>query len=309
MIIAYEDKELNPQAWEELIDSIYRIRYKDEGYQYIPARDGGDYGIEGYTETGKVYQCYFPEGEYSSKDLYDKLRDKLTRDIGKIQKNQDKLIKLGITNIVEWHFVVPKYEDKKILEHAYTKEQELIKLKKEGKLRIIDDNFKIYVKVIKDFEVEINLLIKVKKEYKYLLPKIDEIDFSSCDSEKKANISRKIMTLCNNIDNEKTQKTINIFIEFYVKGIAMLNEIREHSPELYEEIVKIENAYRINMELKCNINTDKSMNQKLFTEILEDFEEKLKEQLGQVLCYSDIADLKQEMIGRWLADCPLDFAN
>ena len=63
------------------------------------------------------------------------------------------------------------------------------------------------------------------------------------------------------------------------------------------------------MELKCNINTDKSMNQKLFTEILEDFEEKLKEQLGQVLCYSDIADLKQEMIGRWLADCPLDFAN
>lgn len=75
MTIAYEDKELNPQAWEELIDSIYRIRYKDEGYQYIPARDGGDYGIEGYTETGKVYQCYFPEGEYSSKDLYDKLRD------------------------------------------------------------------------------------------------------------------------------------------------------------------------------------------------------------------------------------------
>lgn len=309
MKIVYEDKELNPEKWEELIDQIYRIKYKDEGYQYIPARNGGDCGIEGYTETGKVYQCYFPEGEYSPNDLYEKLRDKLTTDIGKIQKNQDKLLKLGINNITEWHLVIPKYEDKRILEHAYTKEKEILKLKSEGKLLIIDDNFKIYIKELKDFTVEMNTLIKVNKEYKYLLPKIEEIDFSLCDSEKKANISRKIKTLRNNIDDEKTQRTINIFIEFYLKGIEMLNEIREHSLELYEEILKIENTYRTNMELKCNINTDNAMNQKLFKDILDDFEEKLKEELGQLLSYSDIGELKQEMIGKWLADCPLDFTN
>ena len=309
MKVVYEDKELNPETWEELIDQIYRIKYKDEGYQYIPARNGGDCGIEGYTETGKVYQCYFPEGEYSPNDLYEKLRDKLTKDIGKIQKNQEKLLKLGINNITEWHLVIPKYEDKRILEHAYTKENEILKLKSEGKLSIIDDNFKVYIKELKDFTVEMNTLIKVNKEYKYLLPKIEEIDFSLCDSEKKSNISRKIKTLRNNIDDEKTQKTINIFIGFYLKGIEMLNEIREHSPELYEGILKIENTYRINMELKCNTNTDNSMNQNLFKEILDDFEEKLKEELGQLLSYSDIGELKQEMIGKWLADCPLDFAN
>ena len=183
------------------------------------------------------------------------------------------------------------------------------KLKGEGKLSIIDDNFKVYIKELKDFTVEMNTLIKVNKEYKYLLPKIEEIDFSLCDSEKKANISRKIKTLRNNMDDEKTQKTINIFIEFYLKGIEMLNEIREHSPELYEQILKIENTYRTNMELKCNTNTDNAMNQKLFKEILDDFEEKLKEELGQLLSYSDIGELKQEMIGKWLADCPLDFVN
>lgn len=309
MKVVYEDKELNSETWEEFIDQIYRIKYKDEGYQYIPARNDGDCGIEGYTETGKVYQCYFPEGEYSPNDLYEKLRDKLTKDIGKIQKNQDKLLKLGINNITEWHLVIPKYEDKRILEHAYTKEKEILKLKGEGKLSIIDDNFKVYIKELKDFTVEMNTLIKVNKEYKYLLPKIEEIDFSLCDSEKKANISRKIKTLRNNMDDEKTQKTINIFIEFYLKGIEMLNEIREHSPELYEQILKIENTYRTNMELKCNTNTDNAMNQKLFKEILDDFEEKLKEELGQLLSYSDIGELKQEMIGKWLADCPLDFVN
>ena len=92
MKILYDGKELDPNKWEELIDKLYRIKYKDEGYQYIPARGGGDYGIEGYTETGKVYQCYFPEGEYSPKDLYEKLRDKMSIDLGKIEKNQQELI-------------------------------------------------------------------------------------------------------------------------------------------------------------------------------------------------------------------------
>lgn len=89
----------------------------------------------------------------------------------------------------------------------------------------------------------------------------------------------------------------------------MLNEIREHSIELYEEILKIETTYRTNIELKCNTNTDNTINQKLFREILDDFEDKLKEELGDILSYSDIGELKQEMIGKWLADCPLDFAN
>ena len=40
----------------------------------------------------------------------------------------------------------------------------------------------------------------------------------------------------------------------------MLNEIREHSIELYEEILKIENTYRTNIELKCNTNTDNTIN-------------------------------------------------
>lgn len=117
------------------------------------------------------------------------------------------------------------------------------------------------------------------------------------------------MTLRDNKDDETTHKTINIFIEFYLKGIAMMSEIRIHSSELYEEILKIENTYRTNMELKCNSNTDSSINQEMFRKILDEFEEKLKEELGEFLSYCDIGELKQEMIGKWLADCPLDFAE
>lgn len=309
MNIVYDEKDLDPDKWEELIDKLYRIKYKNEGYQYIPARDDGDCGIEGYTETGIVYQCYFPEGEYSPKDLYEKLRDKMTKDLGKIQKNLSKLKELGINNIKEWHLVTPKYEDRKILIHANTKEKEMLKLKIEGKLPIIDNNFKIYIKELDDFCEEMNILMRTDKSYKYLLPKITGIDFSLCTSEKRSNIDRKIRTLRNNRDDESTDKMINIYIDYYLKGIEMLNQIREHSFEIYEEILKIENTYRTNMELKCSSNTDNSINQLMFREILDDFEDKLKEEFGEILSYSDIGELKQEMIGKWLADCPLDFAN
>ena len=309
MEISYSEQELDPERWEKLIDKLYRIKYKDEGYQYIPARDDGDCGIEGYTETGIVYQCYFPEGEYSPKDLYVKLRDKMTKDLGKIEKNIDKLKELGIVNIKEWHFVTPKYEDRNILKHANSKEKELLNKKREGIIPIIDENFKIYIKTLDDFTSEIAVLIRTSNEYKFILPSITKIDFSSCDSEKKENISRKIKVLRNNLDDEKTKKLVNTYVEFYLKGIQVLNEIRLHSPELYEEIINIENAYRINMEIKCDSNIDNNMNQGLFREILEDFEKKLTEQLGNVLSYKDIGELKQEIIGKWLADCPLDFVN
>lgn len=309
MEISYSEQELDPERWEKLIDKLYRIKYKDEGYQYIPARDDGDCGIEGYTETGIVYQCYFPEGEYSPKDLYTKLRDKMTKDLGKIEKNIDKLKELGIVNIKEWHFVTPKYEDRNILKHANIKEKELLNKKREGIIPIIDENFKIYIKTLDDFVSEIAVLVKTSNDYKFILPNITKIDFSSCDSEKKENISRKIKILRNNLDDEKTKKLVNTYVEFYLKGIQVLNEIRLHSPELYEEIINIENAYRINMEIKCDSNIDNNMNQGLFREILEDFEKKLTEQLGSVLSYKDIGELKQEIIGKWLADCPLDFVN
>lgn len=309
MNVQYDEDDLDPNKWESLIDRLYKIKYSNEGYHYIPARCDGDCGIEGYTKTGIVFQCYYPEGPYSVDELYEKLRDKLSKDIKKLVKYEDKLRSMGVLDIKEWHFVIPKYEDRRILEHAYTKQREMRQLKKDGKISIINDNFEVHVKVLDNFTAEMNCLIKNDSEYKYKLPQIKNIDFEACESIKKDNISRKIITLRNNLDDDKAKKLINWYIECYLKGIQMLNEIREHSFELYEEVEKIEYTYRKNMEVKCNINTDKSINQQMFTEVLNDFEETLKKELGDSLDYNDIGELKQEIIGKWLADCPLDFAN
>jgi hypothetical protein len=307
--VQYNENDLDPNKWESLIDRLYKIKYSNDGYHYVPARRDGDCGIEGYTKTGIVFQCYYPEGPYSVEELYVKLRDKLSKDIKKLVEYEDKLKSMGVLDIKEWHFVIPKYEDRRILEHAYTKQEEMRQLKKDGKLSIINDNFEVHVKVLDNFTAEMNCLITKDSDYKYKLPQIKNIDFAACESIKKDNISRKIITLRNNLDDDKAKKLINWYIECYLKGIQMLNEIREHSFELYEEVEKIEYTYRKNMEVKCNVNTDKSINQQMFTEVLNDFEETLKKELGDSLDYNDIGELKQEIIGKWLADCPLDFAD
>lgn len=83
MVLEFIQSYLNGNAWEKLCDSCYRSRYQENGYQELPAAVGGDGGIEGYTMNGIVYQCYCPEREYSDDELYNHMRDKMTRDIKK----------------------------------------------------------------------------------------------------------------------------------------------------------------------------------------------------------------------------------
>ena len=109
---------MNGNAWEDLCVKCYRIRYQNENYTYIPAAQGGDAGIEGFTQNGIVHQCYCPEREYSDDELYAHQRDKLTKDIDKLLNNGERLKKLGVPTIVEWHFDIPEYKDSRIIIHA-----------------------------------------------------------------------------------------------------------------------------------------------------------------------------------------------
>lgn len=81
-------------AWEELCVKCYRLRYQREHYTAIPAVQGGDAGIEGFTHSGIVHQCYCPERIYSDNELYTHQRDKLTADIEKLMNNGERLKKL-----------------------------------------------------------------------------------------------------------------------------------------------------------------------------------------------------------------------
>ena len=60
-------------SWEDFCQQCLKIRYRDEKYQEIPAHFGGDMGIEGFTRTGKVFQCYCPDEYFWHQNLQAKI--------------------------------------------------------------------------------------------------------------------------------------------------------------------------------------------------------------------------------------------
>ncbi|GMA60380.1 hypothetical protein NZD89_12305 [Alicyclobacillus fastidiosus] len=73
-------------SWEEHCQLLLKKKYDSEGYQEMVAHTKGDHGIEGFTRTGLVFQCYCPDEEYEPGKLYEEQKDKVTRDLNKLQK-------------------------------------------------------------------------------------------------------------------------------------------------------------------------------------------------------------------------------
>lgn len=307
------NQKIDGNLWEELCTKCYRMRYRNEGFHPVPAAYRGDHGIEGYTHTGIVFQCYFPEKEYSDDELYKSQRDKMTRDIKKLLENGEGLKSIGVENIKEWHFVVPAYKDRRILEHRTTKQREVREKKKENDLDYIDENFCIFIKTEDDFFEELAKVINVGNALKYdfSFQHTGEVDWSKCDSEKVDNIKRKIKAIMTGKDallsEEPYNRIVNLYVSFYMKGIELLNTLRLKSPILYEQITKISYSFRTQAQMKCDFNTDRTLNKEIFEEILKDFEERLNEAFSDTMTRPSIAELKNDLISSWLADCPMDF--
>lgn len=307
------DQKIDGHVWEDLCTKCYRMRYQNEGFHPVPAAYRGDHGIEGYTHTGIVYQCYFPEKEYSDDELYNSQRRKMTKDINKLLENGEKLKTIGIENIKEWHFVVPTYKDRRILEHRTTKQKEVREKKKKNNLDYIDENFCIFIKTEDDFFEELNKVINVGNALKYdfSFQHTGVVDWSGCDSEKVDNIKRKIKAIMTgkneSISEDPYNRLVNLYVSFYIKGIEILNTLRLKSPILYEQITKLSYSARIQAQMKCDFNTDRALNKKIFDEILEKFEEQLSDAFSDTMTKTSIAELKHDLVSSWLADCPMDF--
>lgn len=302
------------EKWEEFINKCYRLRYQKDGYHEIPATYQGDGGIEGFTDTGIVYQCYCPEKNYSDNDYYEHLRDKMHTDIGKfIDPNYGKtLVKLGVHDVREWHLVIPEYRDKRILEYRTTQITRVKNYKDANPKQCIyiADDFRIDIKVAEDFLVEFSRLTRLQQGNEIDLREIvkeKEIDLSSCPSEKAENIRRKIKAVSNKDEESDEYKSmVNIFLNAYISGISWMDKLRRENSDIYEELMSLKASYKRRVETKTLLQNDHSMNYSVFMEILNDFISEIKTKFNY-LNQETIDELAYDIIGEWLADCPMEF--
>src|SRR5690606_24929220 len=105
-------------SWEGFCQQCLKLKYEHDGYQEMPAWQG-DLGIEGFTRSGILFQCYCPDEDYNPDLLYEKQRDKITTDLKKLITYETQLVSyLGAAKVVKWIFLTPEYKNKELVRHC-----------------------------------------------------------------------------------------------------------------------------------------------------------------------------------------------
>jgi hypothetical protein len=292
--------------WEGIMQLCFRLKYESEHYQSVPA-SSGDCGIEGYTKTGKVFQCYCPDNNMSSKDLYDKQRDKITRDLAKLKLYEGRLKKfLEDTKIKEWIFVTPEYRMNDLLIHCNTKRQELI----QENLSIIDPSFQVIVHDINNFLKELPIALNVDQNKLYIGAekgntnvtewKTQSIDLAS-NAVRKHN--KRFPAKATDVD-KKVNTLTDLTIQSFLDRETILQRWQQLHQEDYDKFLILIGQIEKEIQEKCMFPAED--NNRLYVELREIVRQRLKQNFGY-LSDMTIENLTHGAIADWLLRCPLDF--
>ena len=298
----------NGSSWEDFCQLCFKKKYEADGYQEMPATFKGDLGIEGFTRSGILFQCYCPDMEYDPTKLYEAQRDKITRDLTKLINNQKELQPyLGIQKIKTWIFVTPEYNNKELVKHCSQKADELRKMK----LPLLDDGFDVLIHDIEFYSAEVPIVLNFRQE------KLD-IDPEKRSPKEIADWKSKEISLVDNavkkhnqrvpervLDrdfkvNKLTQKSVSDFLN----GDSLIRKWAEKYQDQYEKFQRVIALFEEKVEEKCAV-FDGNSNQ-LYYEI----ETELKAKIKSSFDYLDdimIDRLTNRVMADWILRCPISF--
>lgn len=298
----------NGDSWEDFCQICFKKKYESEGYQEMPAWQG-DLGIEGFTRTGILFQCYCPDEEYAPDDLYDKQRDKITNDLKKLIAYQKELKSyLKTIKVKQWIFVTPGYKKKDIVRHCQEKAEEYKKLN----LSILDPSFDVLIYDIGHFATEIPLVLDYRRK------KIEIVSLTDSSEEEIEEWKEGKSLLVDNAlrkhgqrlppDVPNREKKIDLLtnntIEHSLDGDITLSLMATNFPEDYEKFLRVVGMYEKKVKELCVLNTGD--NNLLYARIESELNTKLREAFGYIEQVT-IDRLTEKVLANWILDCPINF--
>ncbi len=295
-------------TWEELCQQVFKRKYQAEDYQQMPASPG-DYGLEGFTlNSGWGFQCYCPNKHYNRKELYEKQRDKVTEDLGKLKTYKDDIQKrLGATKLSRWIFVTPEFDKNDLLAHARVKEVEV----RSWNLPFLTEDFTVLLYDGDSFLVEINEIRSAAGEaliFDDAAPVLAELIGDQETYEQ--NVQRKTETrLGEKRDSAnftyKVQQLKQRTLESFLESEGFFRRIADSAPVSYVRLVRLINEYE-------NHVADVSMTwsgtpEDLTTQVREGLERRINSELSPEFDETNASKVARLMIARWLAICELDY--
>ena len=292
-------------SWEEFCQVCLKLKYESEGYQELPAWQG-DLGIEGFTRTGKAFQCYCPDEDYEPQTLYEKQREKITTDLGKLRKNELELKKyMNGISIQQWIFLTPMYKNKELVKHCQTKASDFRNMN----LDILSKSFDVLIYDIDFFAAQIQIVKGTTNNKLEILADRDEskdINWKGTNIDLVNNAVTKHGKRIPDSPNkeEKINKLTDFTIGDFLDEQQLVTKWKNLNPNDYEKFLRLISDYEKTVEEMCIINTDDN------NHLYERIKQELKERLKQTFPYIEDITLEKLMKGvvaDWILRCPINF--
>ena len=269
----------------------------------------GDFGLEGFTLTsGWGFQCYCPDKHYERKELYEKQRDKITEDLGKLKKFQTELQqRLGATKIGHWVFVTPEFDKNDLIAHARKKETEVRK----WNLPFLADDFCVLLYDGDNFLIQINEIRSAAGEalvFDDASPVLAQLKGEREEYEKnvyrksQARLSEKSTSA--NFDN-RLQQLQQRTLENFLEADGHFRRIADSAPMIYVRLVRLINEFE-NHVVESSATWSGSP-EALTNQIRDGLQRRIVTDLAPEFNETSASKIARYMVARWLAICELDY--
>lgn len=299
---ATAEDQWSGEDWQGYCRQLLAQRY-GTSYQPVPDRDRGDFGIDGFTSDGEVFQCYAAQDPLNDADLRKKQRVKITEDLKKLEKNIGIVSQLTApAQVSRWTLLVPRLVTKQILEHAATKAIEL----RDKDLSGIADDFHARVLTSDDFSSEKQALASLPVA---LLPQPppDATDkgaaaWEAGKPQAAATLSRKVANLPG-MNVQKEQQVCLELIKRHLHCAEAVEQLRRTQPQLWERLNGVRKLREQNLRAESLVATPNER-RTLLAEV-EEVRSRLESSLPP-LRGGRADSLAWGIVADWLIRCPLD---
>jgi len=293
----------SPDDWQNAVNLWLATRYPLGDFQKVPDRHGGDCGIEGFSTDGNVYQAHAPEALTTTKELYEKQRDKITTDVGKFCANGVDLVKMFAgMRVRRWLLVVPYYDSKMLVQHAGTKTKEVVA----KALPYVADDFRVGILDESDFAVEQAKLLTAgmgKLQLDTPEPSVDAIaTWTKSNAVFLATARGKLVNVLEN--STKREQLVHELTRLYVRGETTLQTLDNDFPAIAGSARRLKAQREVTLEAESLVH-DGAATARLQS-VIATFSASLFEQIPAIS--PEVAEqLAWQAAADWIFRCPMNF--
>ncbi len=293
---------LSPKEWEKFCEVMLRKHFSAKHFYLVPDQDGGDLGIEFYTTTGTIFQCYYPDKNIAMAEYKRRVQKKINDDLKKLSTNKDKITELlGDVVIDQWVLLIPENKSKDLISYCHRKEREVIK---KGLSFIDNKEFTVKIETAESYpDAKLYAQGVYSKAVHVPISEVTEEEtklWMEGHSEFSGNISRKSNAIVGSSSEGFQGKVVTKYIQIE----KFLDHLRDNYPDLHHLIEDSARAQLEKMQEGAVLESDIDRN--FIKHILKDNEEAF-EKFSQYMSDHNVQTLSFGFLSKWLAECYMDF--